>query len=245
MKSEVVKESSSTFQNLTTISFQNLPTGLRKVMREGLWNELCARDPYYWLQLHTKTFDEHWEKKGTQPYNHFPDLPYLRNIFDLLLTESRLFLPKSREMMLTWAVIGYGVWRCQFHPRTRVIVQTQKLEKVLDLVSGRGNPGYARTLWEQQNDFLKDMHPLVKPAKDMAAGLLAWVNGSTFQGVPSGADQVRQYHPTLVIFDEAAHLSEFREAYDAAHPVATQIIALSSAAPSWFGDICESAFAQR
>jgi hypothetical protein len=194
--------------------------------------------PLYWLQNHTKTFDEHWQQKGTQPYARFPSMPYFPRLFQLLQSERRLFIPKSREMMLSWAVIGYAVWLCQFFERTRVIVQSQKLEKVIDLVSGRGNPGYAETLFEQQDQFLKDRHPLVKPSTEMPGDMLAWVNGSTLHGVPSGADQIRQYHPTVAIFDEAAHMDEFAEAYGAAEPVASQIIAVSSAAPSFFGDVC-------
>ncbi|HEV2491487.1 MAG TPA: hypothetical protein VG204_00280 [Terriglobia bacterium] len=71
--------------------------------------------------------------------------------------------------------------------------------------------------------------------------MLAWANGSTLHGVPSGADQIRQYHPTVYIADEAAYLDDFEQSYGAAHPVAAQIIAVSSAAPSWFGEICEEA----
>jgi hypothetical protein len=209
----------------------------RKLADEVDIDRECAADPLYWLQNHTQTFDEHWQDKGAQPYARFPNKPYFPFLFYQLKTEKRLFLPKSREMMLSWAVIGYAVWMCEFFERARVIVQAQKLEKVIDLISGRGNPGYTRTLYEQQDQFLKDRHPLVKPSTEMPGDMLAWVNGSTLHGVPSGADQIRQYHPTLVIFDEAAHLDEFRESYGAAEPVALQIVALSSAAPSHFGDV--------
>jgi hypothetical protein len=192
--------------------------------------ERCRTDPLYWLQNHSRTFNEYWRENGTEPYAKFPDKPYFPILFEYLQKSRRLFLPKSREMMLSWAVIGYAVWMCQFFERTRVIVQAQKLEKVIDLISGRGNPGYARTLYEQQDQFLKDRHPLVKPSTEMPGDMLAWMNGSTLHGVPSGADQIRQYHPTLVIFDEAAHLDEFRESYGAAEPVALQVVALPSAA---------------
>ncbi|HEV2491962.1 MAG TPA: hypothetical protein VG204_02700 [Terriglobia bacterium] len=214
----------------------------RRAIRRCLDRSADPPGPLYWLQNHTKTFDEHWQKKGTQPYARFPDKPYMPRLFNLFLTSERLFIPKSREMMLTWAVVGYGVWKCQFFPRTRVIIQAQKEEKVIDLVSGRGNPGYARTLYEQQEAFLKDRCPLVKPSQDMAGDMLAWANGSTLHGVARGGDQVRQYHPTIVVFDEAAHLDDFAEAYGASHLVAGQIIAVSSAAPNWFGEICEEAF---
>lgn len=214
----------------------------RRAIRRCLDRSADPPGPLYWLQNHTKTFDEHWQKKGTQPYAKFPNKPYMPWLFNLFLTSERLFIPKSREMMVSWAVIGYAVWLCQFFERTRVIVQAQKLEKVIDLVSGRGNPGYARTLYEQQDQFLKDLHPLVKPSAEMPGDMLAWANGSTLHGVPSGADQIRQYHPTVYIADEAAYLDDFEQSYGAAHPVAGQIIAVSSAAPSWFGDICEEAF---
>jgi hypothetical protein len=56
--------------------------------------------------------------------------------------------------------------------------------------------------------------------------------------VPAGAAQVRQYHPSVVFFDEAAFLDDFLGSYGAAEPVAPKIIAVSSAFPSDFGDIC-------
>ena len=184
--------------------------------------DLIARsqkDPLDWLQNHTQTFDEHWKSKGTAPYARFPRLPYLPRLFELMKTERRLFLPKSREMMVSWAAVAYGVHLCQFSPRTQVMIQSQKEDKVMELVCGRGNPGYARTLWEQQDECLRRLCPLAKPIEDMPGNQSAWANGSTFHGVPRGADQVRQFHPTLVIFDEAAHLDEFEEAYAAADPV--------------------------
>jgi hypothetical protein len=56
--------------------------------------------------------------------------------------------------------------------------------------------------------------------------------------LPSGEDKVRLYHPTLYEMDEAAFLPEAQQCYDAAEPVAHQIIAISSAGPGWFGLQC-------
>src|SRR5690242_17656205 len=70
-----------------------------------------------------------------------------------------LFVPKSREMMASWSVVGYAVWTCQFFPRQRVIVQSQKEDKVADLIKGVGNPGYARTLVERQPSWLREKYP--------------------------------------------------------------------------------------
>ena len=80
---------------------------------------------------------------------------------------------------------------------------------------------------------------LARPLSEQPQTRLTWANNSEVQGVPKGADQIRQPHPTLVLFDEAAHLDEFQAAYGNADLVSTQVIAISSAGPSWFGEVCE------
>jgi hypothetical protein len=204
--------------------------------------DACKADPLYWLQHCTRTYDNLWREKGVEPYKRFPDKPYMPKLFELFRTSRRLYLAKSRDMMVTWAVVGFGVHMCQFFEASHVIIQTQKLDKALDLVCGRQTPGYARTLWEQQEPWMKERCPLTKASEDMPGDQLTWANGSKFQGVPQGEDQVRQYHPSLVIFDEAAFLDGFGASLDAAEPVAAQIIAVSSAAPSVFGDMILEAF---
>lgn len=77
--------------------------------------------------------------------------------------------------------------------------------------------------------------------KEQSQTEITWKHESAIKGVPMGADQIRQYHPTLVIFDEAAHLSEFQASYGNADLVASKIIAVSSAGPGWFGDVCMEA----
>jgi len=140
-------------------------------------------------------------------------------------------------MGLSWAVVGYAVHLCQWKPNSHVIVQSEKASKSIDLVSGRDLPGYARTLYDQQDDFLKVFHPLTKPSNEMAGDMLTWKNGSSIQAVPGGADQVRQYHPALFIMDEACFMTEAQASYNTADPVSSQIVVVSSAGPSWVGDL--------
>ena len=234
---------------LTSISDEllNLMVEARQEADRDLEIELCLNGtnvegdfipgPLYWLQNHTKTFDEKWRQKGLHgPYRSFSRLPYMPWLFSNFLNCRRLFIPKSRDMMVSWSAIGYGVWLAQFHERVRVIVQTQKEDKVVDLIKGAGVPGYARTLYEMQDDWMKKRYPLATPMDDQASTRIAWANRSLIQGVPKGADQIRLYHPNVMIFDEAAHLDEFEAAYGAADPVCQQIIAVSSVAPGWFWD---------
>jgi len=216
-----------------------LPKPLSQLVLDQIRDDKCRRDPMYWLRNHTKTRDDHWREKGTEPYARFPDKPYFPLLFGLLRSERRLFIPKSREMGLSWAVIADSVHLCQWNPNTHVIVQSEKETKSIDLVVSKGTPGYARVLWEQQDECLKILHPLTKAIDDMPGNLLTWQNGSSIRGVPAGADQIRQYHPARFIMDEAAFLPEAAASYDTAEPVASQIIVVSSAGPGWFADVSQ------
>lgn len=195
--------------------------------------------PLWWLWKATNTFDNHWLEKGfSGPHRPFPRLPYFQWLFAKMLAEPVVFFPKSREMMLSWAVMGYCTWFCQTFPSTLVLVQSQKLDKSKELVKGSEPPGYAYALYDQQDAWLKNRYPLAMRAEDLPADKLAWQNGSAIQAIGKGADQVRLYHPTIYVIDEAAFMEEAGASFGAASPVAKQMLIISSAGPGWFGDTC-------
>lgn len=227
----------------------NVPPDLLTA-RKALTLELIARGmkddsgiwvpgPLWWATRCTETFDNHYMDKGLKgPYRPFPQLPYLPWLFHKLLNERILLIPKSREMLLSWAVVAYCVWACQLFPSTRVLIQSQKLEKSSELVKGTYPPGYGRTLYERQDDWLRERFPLATRMDDQPSDRLAWANGSAMQAIGRGADQVRLFHPTIFFVDEAAHMEECEASFGAALPVASQLILVSSAGPGFFGDVC-------
>ena len=195
----------------------------------------CADDPLLWLTKYTETRDDHWQDKGTAPYAKFPRKPYMPFLFALLRQSKNLMVPKSREMLLTWAVIGYLTWKAQYKGPVHLMIQTQKEDKARDLVSGVDVPGYVRTLYEHQPDWMKIRHPTPRPSDQMSGLVFTWSNGSKIEGIPSGASQIRQYHPDTIFFDEACFLDDWEGSMGAALPVCNHIISVSSAAPSSFG----------
>jgi hypothetical protein len=68
-------------------------------------------------------------------------------------------------------------------------------DKVVELVNNKDNRGYARTVIEREKPWLREGFPLLVNIEDMSRTLLSRAKGSTFQGVPKGADQIRQYPP--------------------------------------------------
>lgn len=139
-----------------------------------------------------------------------------------------IFIPKTREMVTSWSVMVYAAHRAQWH-KAEVIVQTDSEEKATELV------GYAECLYRHQAGWLKALHPLKGGPSQLS---LEWASGGRVHGIPKGVNKIRLFHPTIYIMDEAAFLPEAEQCYNAAQPVAKQIIAISSAGPGWFGDEC-------
>jgi len=215
---------------------------VRQELENRRQNTRCKDSTLYWLQHHTSTRDDHWLQKGTPQLAPFPDKPYFQTILDEFDRSKIIFLPKSREMMISWLIIGYAVHMAQWTPGSFIMIQSAKEDKSIDLVTGRNRPGYVRTLYEQQTPWLKNLHKLTKPPDQMPGDEFTWANGSMIKGFPAGPDFVRQYHPALVIYDEAAFIPAFGASFEAAIPVSSKIIAVSSAAPSEFGDLCRETF---
>lgn len=203
--------------------------------KDGYW----IPGPLWWLWNCTETFDNHWiDKKLKSPHRPFPRLPYMPWLFAKMLQEPIIFFPKSREMMLSWAVVGYCVWFCQIFPGSLVLVQSQKLDKSSELVKGTEPPGYGYALYSRQDPWLKNRFPLAVRPADLPADKLAWQNDSAIQAIGKGADQVRLYHPSLYVIDEASFMDEAEASFGAASPVARQMLVVSSAGPGWFGSVC-------
>ena len=204
---------------------------------DSIW-DLCGQPvasfeagPLLWLTNYTCTEDTHWLKKKTQPVAPFPRKQYFLHLTRLMLSEDVLFIPKSREMMTSWLGCGYMAWTTQWLPKVQWIIQTEKEAKVVELVE------YCRILYNRQEPWMKERNPLVIDNQTR----MRRENGSEIIGIPSGADQFRMYHPYGVLFDEAAFLSGFMRAYNTVKPVAKKIIAISSAGPGAFADLCQIA----
>jgi hypothetical protein len=201
----------------------------------------CKESPWYWLRNCTETFDEQAAEKQEEPYKPFPDKSYLPVMLDLLNVPTGIqFIPKSREMMASWFVMGYITWQCQFFPRRRWVVQSK------DEDTAKGLLEYSKVLYRRQPEWMKKRFPLDGGKMDTDGGkqsnlLHLYANESRVIGITSDPDKIRQGHPTGVFFDEAAHMASFEAAYAAAINCTRRIIALSSAHPGgYFSQVCET-----
>lgn len=146
------------------------------------------------------------------------------------------FIMKSRNLMISWSVMGWATARAMTVPEQEIIVQSQTEKKGVELI------GYAKTLWEQQPAWLREMFPLKAgyQLSEMARNEFSLANGSRILAFPQGAEKIKTFHPSVLIMDEAAFQPEGQAAYADALPVAQYIIGLSSAGPGWYADLIEA-----
>jgi hypothetical protein len=205
-----------------------IPPDEKQELVELIEEARCAEDALYWGQNWTLTENPKFKEQGREWRAPFPKKSYFTVLFQSFKQSKHLFIPKTREMLTSWCVMLYACHAAQWG-KAEIIVQTDKEDKASELV------GYAECLWRNQAEFLKLRHPLKQPASNLS---MEWRDGGRIFGIPKGVNQVRLYHPTIYIMDEAAFLPEAEQCYNAAQPVAGQIIAISSAGPGWFGDQC-------
>ena len=102
----------------------------RQELEERQLDERCGDDPIFWLQHHTKTENERHLEQGLPFRQGFPNKQYFSILMKYMMTEKRLFIAKSREMMVSWLAMGRAVHEAQWRPGSLVLIQTEKEHKV-------------------------------------------------------------------------------------------------------------------
>jgi hypothetical protein len=187
----------------------------------------ATSDTYLWVTEYTKTYNEHWQEEGRpSSYEPFPRDEYFRDLFELFDLERVVWIEKSRDLMISWACVAYFTRHAMVVPRRGVLFQTQKKDKVIQLID------YAKCLYEQQEDWLKSAFPLSKPMRAQPADSLTFAHGGYISGLPGGADQIRSFHPWGYLNDESSFQADAGECYNEALSVVKgKIVFNSSAGP--------------
>ncbi len=177
--------------------------------------------------LHVMTENVKNEETPRQP---FPDKPHLFYLIELLRTQNRLLVPKTRQMTVTWVVCAFFLHRMIFFP-SRLIFFSSKKELDAEAMCER-----TKYMYDGLPRWMKNISPVEKKH----CKLISERNRSQIIGVPAGADQLRSYTPTDIFADEAAFQDELRAMLAAAIPAIGhrgRIVLASSASPSFFSDL--------
>lgn len=167
----------------------------------------------------------------------FPMYEYISPIVEYWLSSQFFAMEKSRDMGATWLMIALHTWDAMFHSGRQHILQSEDAFKTLELVQR------AYIMYDNSPKFLKEaIGPANYSKGTTKSGELYFTKvESEILGLPAGADQIRQFHPTGVFSDEAAFQKEAGATFGAIKPAIQQggrYSAISSANRSWFELTC-------
>lgn len=239
----------------------------RRLKRAGeeLVKERVRRDCQAFVFEYLVTKDEH---DTANPVKRFPGSLYLHALLDALLVSGRVlsprdaryaletghsdfwlqalqssglfFVEKSRQVLVTWLVCAYLLWRAKYHAHQLILVQSKREDDAAALVFTK-DPWFARISFLETHlpDYLRT---LTFP-KAGSYGHLFFPNGSHIWAIPEGGDIIRSQTPSVVFSDEAAFQPEFGAAVTAALPAIKgggSLVAVSSAEPGCFQELVEA-----
>ena len=233
----------------------------------ALERESCRRDAHYFIfdSGHLKTKDEH---DTDHPSKTMYDSPYLRVLLDTMLVSGHiikpeeakwalkydydmdwltelgisgiLFVEKSRQMLVSWMVCAYLLWRARALSHQLILVQSKREEDAANLVFTQEAPlgrmsfmEWSLPSWLKMIDFphgCKYCH-------------MVYPNGSHLWAIPEGSDIIRSNTVSVLFGDEAAFQPEFGNAYTAALPSIKgggSAVFVSSAEPGEFAELVEA-----
>lgn len=165
--------------------------------------ERCKNDFWYFLTHHVKTFDE------LGNIRLFPDWDYLREVGESMRDEHLIIVLKSRQMLVSWVMLGLSLWEVCFHSYVRVLFLSSQLENAkeqkvrFDFMYENVTPG---------------LLPKTQAGEDNKT-TRGFVNGSKFMCVAATPRAVRGFSAKRIFLDEMATMQYAELVYRAAKPV--------------------------
>ena len=190
------------------------------------------------MRTATRTRDD---KDPENPYKRFPSWPCFDVLHDYFLREPAVFVEKSRTMLVTWWSASECLHYVMTHQPASCIFWCPDQDRAQQCID------YCWVLHEQMDKRLKVLFPLDRPKERQAKYRMDLKAGGWLEALPGhDPDKIRSQHPTIIMMDEACFNEYGAEAYDNAMSTKPQkILAVSSAAPSWFRDLTEPAIAEQ
>ncbi len=211
-----------------------------------------ADDPHAFIFECCQTIDQA-EQDPAKKIKRIPDLPHIRYHITRRLIDRLhpLLQPKSRRMVMSWTHTAEEVWQALFREHSAIAVQSKKFADSAELVNRHWTMLQAlpadkfRTI-KSDDDGIEwaNGRSVKRYKKEGGTARLEFDNGSIVQAIAEGADQVRQYGYTMIRQEEIAFWDHQEDSYDAAMEclqaaaggVGGQLVAVTTANPSWFGD---------
>lgn len=189
-------------------------TDPEKMRQQILWKARYAVDCWAFLSDCVFTLDQVDETAAIKPFPSHKQ--YTEFLVKLWLREKLLVVPKSRRMICSWTFISCYTWDTIFKSGRFNAFVSKKEDDSGDLVSRAEFIFKHIPEWRIPRALL----PVLKNGKmSKQPPLLEFEElHSKIQGFPQGADQLRQYTLSGMLFDEWAFWEEAQASYSGSKP---------------------------
>lgn len=190
--------------------------------------KLVRSDPWEFATKMVRTKDEVDRKNPIKP---FPSsLKYQKLYMRLWQKYPKIAVPKSRRMMMSWTNIVLYLWDTMFNVGRQQAFVSKKEDDSHELIE--------RARFILENLDTEYLPKELIPKWTCKFGELSFPElGSRILGFPSGADQLRQFTFSGMLFDEMAFWDNAEDAYASSVPTIEgggRMTLISSPAPGFF-----------
>ena len=165
------------------------------------------------------------------PIKPFPNKKWLEAISQIWKDENLLAVFKSRRMTITWLMVFLHLWLAMFREGVAIFFVSDKEDKSDELVKR------AEFIYKYIPDSM-----VLKPRIKSSYCYLEFPGlNSYIQGVPQGADQLRQFTASAILADEVAFWEKARETFMAMKPTTDgggKVTLISSPREGFMKDLC-------
>lgn len=162
-----------------------------------------------WATDQVRTIDE-----ASAQIRPWPDKSYLHDLLQVFQAEHMIAVPKSRRMLVSWAIAVWLTWLVRYHPHHFCLVQSDTEEKAAYVVGER----CAFIEQHLRDPFFEKPFRAWKTQKGLTGKLTYTGTGSTLLAIAQGADAVRMYTFSVLVMDEVEFQDQGAQALIAALP---------------------------
>jgi hypothetical protein len=198
----------------------------RRILLRTPGNELAGAiwDAYRWMSQWTKSRDD---QDAVNPYKPLRKA-YLKAVHEVWQREPFLYVEKTRSMIVSWWAVAEVLHQVMTHQPAKGIFWAQDQDRAVLLRD------YAWTLWEQQDEQLRRLFPVLRPRVKQAYDKMELADGGMLLALPGkDPNKIRSEHPSVLVVDEANFVEHVGESIDIAlASKVPRVLLISSAAPS-------------
>lgn len=206
------------------ITQQNLNATERLALKLKTLEDIYANNPWRWFCDQVFTIDESQASGRVMPWPR--EKQYLEETLDVLTRESRVIIPKSRRMMISWLAAGFFVHTARYTDHAALFWQSEIEQKAAFIVD-------KRCMFIEEHLRFPEFrsHTEKYKTKTGMVGKLIYPNGSYIWALAQGGDTFRTYTATKIVMDECEFQQQAPEAMRALLPMiehGAQVVLISS-----------------